>query len=310
MSGFARIKRVMDPLNLSDEVASSGSEHSAHADADEADSSVSSLSLSDLVYGFFADDARTDESSSPYDSDSDRDSSVYDSVDGYDDLVKLKQVFNNGGDSAATDTYRNVLCANVNKAVDIFASVRTVTASQVRRSVMAYLRNLGYNAAVCKTKWDGSGGLTAGNYEFIDVLRSDPFNRITRYLIDLDFAKEFEIARPTSRYEHAVQSIPKVFVGKIEELKQILKVMSDAGRRSLKSRGLHLPPWRKHRYMQNKWLGPYKRTTNVFPSVTGTVYQHQPPLEQNFAVKCRSVGFDVNPANGRLLLFPAITRTR
>ncbi|KAL0436697.1 UNVERIFIED_CONTAM: hypothetical protein Sradi_0377600 [Sesamum radiatum] len=115
----------------------------------------------------------------------------------------------------------------------------------MRRNVMAYLRNCGYNAAVCKTKWESSGGLAAGNYEFIDVLRKE---YSTRYFVDLDFASEFEIARPTNSYERLLQHVPRVFIGTSEDLKQILKLVSDSARRSLKSRGLHLPPWRKNRF--------------------------------------------------------------
>ncbi|KAL3517855.1 hypothetical protein ACH5RR_020444 [Cinchona calisaya] len=300
MSAFARIKRVTDPLDdkvkarIVPEYFSSGSEHSAHADDDD----VVSPSLSDLVYGFLIDDSTSRTQSD--DSESERDSSVYDSVDSIEDLIK-PIVQNNA------DAFRNMLFANVTKAIEVFSCVKS-NMPVLRRNVMAFLRNLGYNAAVCKTKWETSGGLTAGNYEFIDVLRSDSLNRITRYFVDLDFAKEFEIARPTSPYERAVRSIPRVFVGRSEELKQILKVMSDAAKRSLKSRDLFLPPWRKHRYVQNKWLGPYKRTINVFP-VTSSAFPQAPPLKQNSAVKCRSVGFDVAAVNGRLL-FPAITRTR
>lgn len=301
------MKRVTDPLDdkvkariVPDCFSSSGSEHSPHG----ADDDVSSPSLSDLVHGFLVDDAGTD--SPADDSDSDRDPAVlYDSVDSVEDLIN--HVVHKNADS-----FRSRLYADVTKAMEVFSCVKSNT-PVLRRNVMAFLRNLGYNAAVCKTKWESSGGLTAGNYQFIDVLRSDSLNRITRYFVDLDFAKEFEIARPTSRYEHAVRSIPRVFVGRSEELKQVLKVMSDAAKRSLKSRGLFLPPWRKHRYMQNKWLGQYKRTTNIllFPQAAAPVFpQPQPqPLMQKVTVKCRSVGFDVASSSGHLL-FPATARTR
>ncbi|KAL0389894.1 UNVERIFIED_CONTAM: hypothetical protein Scaly_0346500 [Sesamum calycinum] len=160
----------------------------------------------------------------------------------------------------------------------------------------------GYNAAICKTKWESSGGLTAGNYEFIDVLRKDSS---TRYLVDLDFASEFEIARPTNSYDRLLECMPRVFVGKSEDLKQILKAMSDAAKRSLKSRGLHLPPWRKHRFMQNKWLGSYRRTGNVFPASLSSPC----PANRSYTVECRTVGFDTAVNGGRLFV-PATARTR
>ncbi|KAL2486308.1 Protein of unknown function (DUF506) [Abeliophyllum distichum] len=173
----------------------------------------------------------------------------------------------------------------------------------LRRNVMAFLREKGFNAAICKTKWESSGGLTAGNYEFIDVVLSDS----KRYFIDLDFASEFVIARPSNLYQHLLQYLPRVYVGKSEHLKQILKVTSDAAKRSLKSKGLYLPPWRKHRFMQNKWLSPYRRTANLFPA---TFSSDPGAFIHVCAVKFRTVGFDVTIHGGERWFLPATARTR
>ncbi|GFP89483.1 hypothetical protein PHJA_001091900 [Phtheirospermum japonicum] len=199
-----------------------------------------------------------------------------------------------------TDEFKGVLEDHVLKALQAFSSGES-DKQIVRRSVMAYLKNCGYNAAVCKTKWPSSGGLTAGNHEFVDVIAKDPAG--TRYFVDLDFASEFEIARPTSSYERLRRCLPAVFVGKTEDLKRILKAVSDAARRSLRSGGLHLPPWRKHRFVQNKWLGPYRRTINLFPA------SFCPANSSYGAVECRAVGFDAVINGGRLVL-PAAARTR
>ncbi|CAN4113764.1 unnamed protein product [Withania somnifera] len=300
-----RMKRVTDPLN--DKVkariigggdlrelgyVSSGSEHSADVD-------TVSPSFSGLVFGFPDD---IDENQSLENDNSD-DGFTGISVDFDEDELPSAAaevvIF-----ESETDLFRNVLCSHVNKAVEVFAYLK-LEKSVLRRNVMMFLRDFGYNAAICKAKWESSGGLTAGNYEFIDVVRSDPINRQNRYFIDLDFASEFEIARPTKFYERLLQSLSEVYVGKSEELKQILRTMSDGAKRSLKYRGLHLPPWRKHRFMQNKWLGPYKRTSNYIPS-TATVNTPElllPPL------KCRSVGFESTAVNGGHWL-PPVTRTR
>ncbi|XP_055830649.1 uncharacterized protein LOC129899658 [Solanum dulcamara] len=300
MSGNGRMKRVTDPLN--DKVKarivggdlrelgylSSGSEHSADADSD-----VVSPSFSGLVFGF-PDDLDQNQSPENDNYDTELDES---SVDFGENLPEV--IF-----QSDTDLYRNVLCSHVYKALEVFSCLKS-NKSVLRRNVMMCLRDFGYNAAICKSQWESSGGLTAGNYEFIDV-KSDAVNRQTRYFVDLDFAAEFEIARPTRFYEQLSQSLPNVFVGKNEELKQILRTMSDAARRSLKSRGLHLPPWRKYRFMQNKWLGPYKRTSNIIPW-TNTPTFLPPPSNQAYAVKCRSVGFETAVHGG--LWLPAVTRT-
>ncbi|CAN4102170.1 unnamed protein product [Withania somnifera] len=297
------MKRVTDPLN--DKVkarivgsdlrefgyVSSGSEHGADADSD-----VVSSSISGLVFGFPDD---IGENQSPENENSDTEYNGK-SVD-FDENDLPEVIF-----ESETDLYRNVLCSHVYKAVEVFSYLK-LDKPVLRRSVMMCLRDFGYNAAICKAKWEGSGGLTAGKYEFIDVVRSDAINRQTRYFVDLDFASEFDIARPTKFYERLLQSLPEVFVGKTEELKQILRTMSDAAKRSLKRRELHLPPWRKHRFMQNKWLGPYKRTLNHIPSASSTATNTPALLPPT--LKCRSVGFESSAVNGGHW-FPAVTRTR
>lgn len=114
-------------------------------------------------------------------------------------------------------------------------------------------------------------------------------------MIDLNFISEFEIARQTSHYEQLLRTLPSVFIGKGDNLKQIVRIMSEGARISLKRQGLHLPPWRKNRFMQCKWFGKYKRTVNLVPASTYS------PVEE-CAVKCRSVGF--------VPFITATTRTR
>ncbi|KAG6401306.1 hypothetical protein SASPL_138158 [Salvia splendens] len=162
------------------------------------------------------------------------------------------------------DAYRNQLRVQVSRAAEIFACLRS-NKQIMRRNVMAYLRNSGYNAAVCKTKWESSGGLSGGSYEFVDVVRGDSASA-SRYVVDLDFAAEFAIARPARSYECLLQRLPRIYVGTAEELRQILRAASNAARWSMKCGGLILPPWRKQRFMQSKWLGPYRRTTSLISS--------------------------------------------
>ncbi|KAL0417987.1 UNVERIFIED_CONTAM: hypothetical protein Sradi_1212200 [Sesamum radiatum] len=301
MSGSTRMKRVTDPLDDKAKArivgrdriglgyVSSGSEYSAQADDD-----VASPSLSELFFGFNVHDAG-DESPESGGSDCQRDRSMCE-MNEYASVDLIKPILED-----QRDAFKRMLAAHVWKAVQVFSGLRS-NKQMMRRNVMAYLRNCGYNAAICKTKWESSGGLTAGNYEFIDVLRKE---YSTRYFVDLDFASEFEIARPTISYERLLQYVPRVFVGTSEDLKQILKLVSDSARRSLKSGGLHLPPWRKHRFMQNKWLGPHRRTVNLFPAS----FSSPSTAKQGYGVKCRAVGFDAS-VNGGQLLFPATARTR
>lgn len=300
MAGFVRTKRVTDPLDSrvrdrlvgrdgSSELgyASSGSEHSADND--------DSPCLSELVHGFLEDsESETRSSLDCYDSDSERVDSVSDRIDSSEWILRPALANN-------ADSYRKLLQAHVSQGVEAFSRLRSNKAA-FRRNVMSFLRDLGHNAAICKTRWDSSssGVLPAGNYEFIDaVLKpSSSGSESRRYFIDLDFAAEFEIARPSPHYAKLLQSLPRIFIGNGDELKRIVRAMCDAAKRSLKSTELSIPPWRKNRYMQNKWFGPYRRTVNQFPENSSPSTISSPVSVAG--VKCRWVGFDNGVSDGNV----------
>lgn len=124
----------------------------------------------------------------------------------------------------------------------------------LRKTVTDALSSLGYDSAICKSKWDKSASYPAGEYEYIDVIVEGE-----RLLIDIDFRSEFEIARSTGTYKAILQSLPYIFVGKPDRLGQIISIVSEAAKQSLKRKGMHFPPWRKAEYMRAKWLSSYTR---------------------------------------------------
>ncbi|XP_008775344.1 uncharacterized protein LOC120109530 [Phoenix dactylifera] len=132
-----------------------------------------------------------------------------------------------------------------------------------RRAVADGLRALGYDAAVCKSRWEKSTSFPAGEYVYVDVIVTRE-----RLLVDVDFRSEFEIARSTKSYRAVLQSLPCIFVGKEDRLQQIVAVVCEAARQSLKKKGLHFPPWRKPEYMRAKWLSSYERTAPIISSET------------------------------------------
>ncbi|EHA8592027.1 hypothetical protein COCNU_contig69204476G000010 [Cocos nucifera] len=129
-----------------------------------------------------------------------------------------------------------------------------------RRAVADGLRTLGYDAAVCKSRWEKSPSFPSGEYVYVDVIVARE-----RLLVDVDFRSEFEIARSTKSYRAVLQALPSIFVGKDHRLQQIVAVVCDAARQSLKKKGLHFPPWRKPEYMRAKWLSSYERAAPIIP---------------------------------------------
>lgn len=86
--------------------------------------------------------------------------------------------------------------------------------------------------------------------------------------MEVFLAGEFTIARPTSSYTSLLEVFPSIYVGKVGRFKKVVKLMCRAMRKSLKTNGLHLPPWRRLAYLQAKWFRSYKRTINEIPGRT------------------------------------------
>lgn len=123
------------------------------------------------------------------------------------------------------------------------------------RSIVADgLSSTGYDASICKSRWDKSSTYPAGEYEYIDVIMDGE-----RLIIDVDFRSEFEIARSTGSYKAILQLVPFIFVGKGDRLQQIVSIVCEAARQSLKKKGMPFPPWRKAEYMRCKWLAAHTR---------------------------------------------------
>jgi uncharacterized protein (TIGR01615 family) len=124
---------------------------------------------------------------------------------------------------------------------------------------------------LCKSRWEKFGRHPAGDYEYVDVNVSGK-----RYIVEVFLAGEFIIARPTSHYTELLQVFPRVYIGKPEEVKQIVRLMCNAMRESMKGVGMPVAPWRRYGYMEAKWFGHYKRTTNEVPSRRkGTKSDHE-----------------------------------
>ncbi|CAN0853044.1 hypothetical protein LINGRAHAP2_LOCUS5511 [Linum grandiflorum] len=118
------------------------------------------------------------------------------------------------------------------------------------------LRNAGYNSAICRTKWRSSPDIPSGEHTFIDVVDNSSKKRgEVRIIIELNFRPEFEIAKASEEYNRLVRRLPEVFVGKVDRLKDVIKIVCLAAKKCMKEKKMHMGPWRKYRYMQAKWLG-------------------------------------------------------
>ncbi|KAL2323499.1 hypothetical protein Fmac_027878 [Flemingia macrophylla] len=158
-----------------------------------------------------------------------------------------------------------VVCASVRERNLLADTAKIVERNKIckrkdnfcRKIVTEGLLSLGYDASICKSLWEKSPSYPAGEYEYVDVTMGKE-----RFLIDIDFRSEFEIARSTKAYKTILQNLPCIFVGTCERLQSIVTIVSEAAKQSLKKKGMHVPPWRKAEYVKAKWLSPYTRTTS------------------------------------------------
>ncbi|KAF5728683.1 hypothetical protein HS088_TW21G00833 [Tripterygium wilfordii] len=128
------------------------------------------------------------------------------------------------------------------------------------REVSARLQNSGFNSAICRSKWRSSPDIPSGEHTFIDVMDNSSTNRgEVRVIIELNFRAEFEMARASEDYNRLVRRLPEVFVGKIERLKNVIKILCLGAKKCMKDKKMHMGPWRKHKYMQAKWLKTCER---------------------------------------------------
>ncbi|TKY59260.1 hypothetical protein E2542_SST16345 [Spatholobus suberectus] len=125
------------------------------------------------------------------------------------------------------------------------------------------LQNAGYSSAICKTKWRSSPNIPSGEHTFLDVVDSTNKKQDVRVIIELNFRAEFEMARASEEYNQLVRKLPEVYVGKVERLSNIIKILCMGAKRCMKENKMHMGPWRKHKYMQAKWLGLCERNTST-----------------------------------------------
>eukprot|EP00250_Pteridium_aquilinum_P010455 c19401_g1_i1 orf=482-1813(-) len=170
-----------------------------------------------------------------------------------------------------------------------------------KRKVMSGLQRIGYNAAICKTRWDHVSSIPGGDYEYIDVLfPSDSSVEPLRLVVDIDFQAQFEIARPSSEFSAALQLLSPIFVGRPERLRQIVHLMAELTKQSLCANGLDLPPWRKLTYTNAKWFSLYKRTSN---NVASSMPKHNDARGGYTGIAVRGCGLDSRCTNELELLY-------
>ncbi|CAL5403673.1 unnamed protein product [Camellia sinensis] len=137
----------------------------------------------------------------------------------------------------------------------------------LQREISDRLRKVGYNCAICKSKWRSSPDIPKGEHTYLEVLdNSNSKKKELRVVIELNFRAEFEMAKANEEYNRLIFQLPEVFVGKPERLQALIKILCSAAKKCMKDKKMHMGPWRKHKYMQAKWFSECERTVPLILS--------------------------------------------
>ncbi|CAN6246315.1 unnamed protein product [Urochloa humidicola] len=144
----------------------------------------------------------------------------------------------------------------------------------MRKRLVDRLRARGFNAGLCRSSWERTSSIPApGSYDYVDVVTmgSSP-SAPSRYIVQVNVAAEFEIARPSAEYQDLLSSLPPVLVATPEALKELAAAMCGAAAESIRGAGMHVPPWRRAPYVQAKWSSQFVRVQAAAPvAVAGPV---------------------------------------
>uniref|UniRef100_A0A0E0FT27 Plant-specific domain TIGR01615 family protein n=2 Tax=Oryza TaxID=4527 RepID=A0A0E0FT27_ORYNI len=156
------------------------------------------------------------------------------------------------------------------------------------RHVDERLRDTGYNSAICKSKWTRSPDIPSGEHSYVDVVVQTRSGKAVRVVVELSFRAEFEVARASAEYRALVTALPEVFVGRADRLRAVVKAMCAAAKQCMKENNMHMGPWRKHKYMQSKWLGTPER---VAAAAAAPVAVWSPEKQTKFRASMLSFDF-------------------
>ncbi|KAH7447011.1 hypothetical protein KP509_01G087100 [Ceratopteris richardii] len=84
----------------------------------------------------------------------------------------------------------------------------------------------------------------AGEYEYIDAICERGTSHGDRLIVDIDFRSQFKIVRPRKSYIDLTACLPLIFVGSAEKLSQVLRILAEEAKLSLKNNKMYVSPRR------------------------------------------------------------------
>lgn len=124
----------------------------------------------------------------------------------------------------------------------------------LRRTVVSMLCDKGIDANLSTSKWRDTKKFPRGSHEYIEVIGSTSSRKKQiPYIVEVEFRDQFEIAKPCHEYRKILSELPEYYIGKLENLYAIVRIVCNAAKTSMKERKIHMGPWRKTSFMLMKW---------------------------------------------------------
>ncbi|XP_031111564.1 uncharacterized protein LOC116015595 [Ipomoea triloba] len=128
------------------------------------------------------------------------------------------------------------------------------------------LRNKGFTATLCTSKWNQTEKKLGGRHEYIEVMVSTQGRKKqVPLVIELNLRDEFKMGKSCEEYCRMVEQLPQVYIGKGEYLNAIVRAVCDAAKKSASEQRIHMGPWRKTNFMLMKWspAASVEKTTSL-----------------------------------------------
>ncbi|KAL5778718.1 hypothetical protein ACOSQ2_009455 [Xanthoceras sorbifolium] len=133
--------------------------------------------------------------------------------------------------------------------------------SCLRRILVDLLCKKGFNASLCTSKWKHTKKFPGGTHEYIEVIASSlGRKKQILFLIELEFRDQFKIAKVSHEYTNLVAHLPEIYVGKLDCLNAIVRILCNAAKKSMKEKKIYMGPWRKRSFMEMKWSYSLERS--------------------------------------------------
>ncbi|KHN35101.1 hypothetical protein glysoja_004867 [Glycine soja] len=154
----------------------------------------------------------------------------------------------------------------------------------LRRRVVDGLCERGFSTNLCISKWRTTKKFPGGCHEYIEVIANTSTRKKIHFLVELELREQFQIAKASENYRKLVSCLPEFYIGKLEYLTAIVRVMCNAAKKSTKEKKMHVGPWRKSSFMQMKWSG-FNQICNSNKSLGSVAtYPHAQASESYFRI--------------------------